>query len=196
MHRPARHSVHVQLRLERIDLPPEGVAPDRDVQPGEQRLVVAAVEDLASRAGSCPRTSRTSASPRRPPHATAPAGRRRRAADRWWWTPRRGCTIPSSAVQLRARRTGTPVAPADSSAARCSRTSPCRARTPTRGRAPLPDELTNPDRRSADPPAGSGSRSRPSLRRAPAKPWPARQGRRTSWWPRRSRGPGAPDRPT
>ena len=79
-------------------------------------------------------------------------------------------------------RTGLASHPRSQSAARCSRTSPCKARTPTR-------TSTSRVRRGAR--RVPRARRRASRRRGRSRPWPRARRRRSASWPRRPRGPSA-----
>ena len=149
VHRGALDTGHVEVGLEGVDLPAEGVAADRDVEPADGLLPGGPVQHGCRRAGSSPHRRRTPAAPRARPRATAPADRRTGPGGAWWWTPhragpgRRPRPAPRGAARCAPghrtrRRTRT-----------CSWTSPCSASTPMRG------ALTSRGRRGGGPPGAA-----------------------------------------
>ena len=141
-------ALHVQVGLERIHLPPVGVAAHRDVDEVEQRLAALHAPGEHDHAGARAedRHARRRALPDRLDQ-TRPRAR----ACRSWWTRRRGS--PGSRPRRAARRvrTSTGVAPTSASTRTCSRKSPWSASTPAFTGTPGPTNRGS----GADPPRRS-----------------------------------------
>ena len=121
-------ALDVEVRLERIHLPPVGVALHRDV---DQRRTAARRPRRAAASTIMPAHVPRIGMPAAARSRTGSTRSYRRArAWPWWWTPRRGSPGSRRRRGPRRVRTSTGVAPAAASTRACSRKSPWSARTP------------------------------------------------------------------